>query len=138
MIGFNPWSIQGINSRMRGFSKTSLWRHQRFVSESRLTDWLHLLGCEVESCARLHHLPLVGGTRSRAWLARANQWCDRRNLPSGSVYLVHAIKQVSGIHRPQSTLRSARQRLIGLAVPKPAAAPSPVPASAPGRRDVAA
>jgi SAM-dependent methyltransferase len=139
VIGFNPWSLQGIKSRLRGFSSGSFWRRQRFVSESRLSDWLHLLGCEVESSARLHHLPLFGGARVRTWLARTNQWCDRRNLPSGSVYLLHAIKQVSGIHRPQRTLLSARQRLIGLAVPKPAATPSRVPAGpAPGRRDVAA
>ncbi len=139
IIGFNPWSLQGVKSRLRAFSPRSFWRQQRFVSESRLTDWLHLLGCEVESRARLHHLPLFGGARCRNWLAGVNQWCDKRNLPSGSVYLLHAIKQVSGIHRPQRSLAMARQRLIGLTVPKPAVSSSPVPATqAPRRRDVAA
>ncbi len=139
VIGFNPWSLQGVTSRLRGFSRSSLWHNHRFVSESRLTDWLHLLGCEVESCTRLHHLPLFGGARCRARLVAANQWCDGRNLPSGSIYLLHAIKQVNGLHRPQRTLVSARERLIGLTVPKPAAAPSPVPAApAPRHRDVAA
>ena len=139
IIGFNPWSLQGINSRVRGFSGKSFWQHHRFVSESRLTDWLHLLGCEVESSTRLHHFPLFGGASWRTRLAALNQWCDRRNLPSGSVYLVHAVNQVNGMHRPLRPRYATRDRLIGLAVPKPSVAPSPVPHSPVIRhRDVAA
>ena len=129
VVGFNPWSVQGINSRLRGFSTGSHWYWQHFVSENRLTDWLHLLGLEVESRTRLHHLPLFGRGRLRRMLQRGNVWCDRRNLPTGSVYLMHAIKQVSGIHRPQRPLQLASRRLIGLAVPKPAATPAPTPAT---------
>ena len=144
VIGFNPWSLQGVATRLRGLSSRSAWSQQRFVSAARLTDWLHLLGCEVQSSTRLHHLPLIGSGRLRDAIARANRWCDQHNLPTGSVYMVHAVKQVSGINRTRRPLREARQRLIGLAVPKPAAAPSPTPVvptpcqGAPGRGDVAA
>lgn len=126
VIGFNPYSVLGINSLLRGLHGKSLWREHHPVSVKRLTDWLHLLGCEVQDCTRICSLPLAGGGRFRRWLARADQWGDRHNLPSGSLYILHALKQVSAVHRPQRHFRLAGGRLIGL-VPKPAAAPTPAP-----------
>lgn len=136
IIGFNPWSLQGVNSRLRGFSSRSLWHHQRFLSESRLNDWLHLLGCAVESRRRVQTLPVVGG-RLGDWLARSNAWCDRHNLPTGTLYITHAIKQVVGRNQPKRRrYAETRRRLIGLAVPQPAPVPSATPTPiAPARRD---
>ena len=131
LIGFNPFSIQGLNTRLRGLSRQSLWHRHNPVSERRLTDWLHLLGCEVQSSTRLYALPPVGGSRIRRWLMQCNAWSSRYNLPVGGVYLLHAVKQVSALHRPRRQLRLRGERLIGLAVPKPSAAPSPAPV-APG------
>ena len=120
VIGFNPYSLHGIGAWIRGLRRQSLWHSHHAVSESRLTDWMRLLGCEVQSRTRLYTVPPMGKGRVRRWLTR----CDRRgndyNLPLGGLYIVHAIKQVSALHRPQR-LRPRRERLIGLT----AAAPAP-------------
>ena len=126
LIGFNPFSLRGIVSRLRGTRVKSLWHKHTAVSERRLTDWLHLLGCEVQDCTRLGAVPLVGQGTLRRWLMRLDAWSNRHNLPGGSIYILHAIKQVSAVHRPRRQWQMRRQRLMGL-VPKPAAAPSPSP-----------
>lgn len=128
VIGFNPFSLHGLGTALRGLSRNSLWRQHRPVSERRLADWLHLLGCEVQECIRLYGIPPVGSGRLRQWLTRADRWSSEHNLPTGGVYILHAIKQVSAVHRPRSQLRLRSERLIGLAVPKPGVAPSPTPA----------
>ncbi len=120
VIGFNPFSLHGIGAWLRGLRRQSLWRGHSPVSESRMSDWLRLLGCEVQARFRLYSLPPVGHGRLRRWLTRSDRWCSRHNLPSGGLYILHAIKQVSALHRPYRA-RPRRARLIGLAAP--AAAP---------------
>jgi len=134
LIGFNPYSINGLNTRLRGMSRHSLWRQHHPVSEHRLRDWLHLLGCEVQDCTRLYGLPPVGGKRLRALLTRWDQWGNRHNLPVGGVYILRAIKQQPGLTR-RRRLRLSGERLMGLAVPNSGAAPSPTPATPAQRRN---
>jgi SAM-dependent methyltransferase len=124
LIGFNPRSPHGITRRLRGFNSNGLWHRHTPVSESRLTDWLHLLGCEVQECKRLAGIPLAGRGAVRRWLVALNEWSNRHNLPSGSVYMLHAIKQVSAVHQPRRQWQLRRARLVGL-VPKPAPSPTP-------------
>jgi SAM-dependent methyltransferase len=125
IVGFNPLSLIGVSHYVRGLSRRSLWHHHHPVSERRLTDWLHLLGCEVQGSRRLYSLPPVGGVRLRQWLTRGDQWANRHNLPVGGVFLLQAIKQQPAVHRRRRSLRLASEGLIGLAVPKPNTAPSP-------------
>jgi SAM-dependent methyltransferase len=126
IIGFNPYSLRGIGARLRGLSSRSLWHEYAAVSAHRLTDWLHLLGCEVQDCTRLGAVPLAGHGSLRRWLRRLDGWTNAHNLPGGSLYILHAIKQVSAVLRPRRHWQLGREKLIGL-VPKPAAAPSPTP-----------
>ncbi len=127
IVGFNPHSLLGIGNRLRGLNRQSLWHRCRPVSESRLTDWLHLLGCEVQGRTRLYSVPPAGGGRIRRWLSSVGgDRPDGLNLPLGGLYLLHAIKQVSALNRPRRQRRLRGERLISL-VPKPAAAPSPTP-----------
>lgn len=127
IIGFNPFSLLGVSALLRRFTGSELWRQQRAVSRHRMTDWLHLLGCDVQSCNYIYGLPPVGGGALLTGLTRADAWSTRHNLPTGGLYIVHAIKQVHGVNRPRMWLRERGERLIGLAVPKPTAAPSPAP-----------
>jgi len=97
------------------------------VSRHRATDWLHLLGCEVQSCHYVYGLPPAGSGKFYQWLTLADNWANKQNLPTGGLYVLHAIKQVSAINRPRLGLRERGGRLIGLAVPKGVAVPSPTP-----------
>tara|TARA_R110002110_G_scaffold14698_1_gene67647 strand:+ start:73083 stop:73898 length:816 start_codon:yes stop_codon:yes gene_type:complete len=135
LIGFNPYSLMGLNAMIRGRSAQSFWHHCTPVSENRLTDWLHLLGCEVQDCDRLCAIPPFGSERVQRLLMRWDGWTNRQNLHGGGVYVLHAIKQVSALHKPRQSLRLRGERLIGLAVPQPRPVPSPTPATPIQRRD---
>ncbi|MCR9104676.1 MAG: methyltransferase domain-containing protein [Gammaproteobacteria bacterium] len=126
IVGFNPYSLLGINAYLRGLSRASLWRQHRPISENRLTDWLRVLGCEVQAVTRVCAVPPAGAHRIRDTLLCLDQWCARFNLPVGGVYVIHASKQVAGLNRPRRVVRLRRERLVGL-VTKPAA-PAPTPA----------
>ena len=122
VVGFNPYSLLGCKTRLQGVLRDPLWSQHHPVSEHRLTDWLHLLGCEVQDRFRLYGLPPAGGGRLRQWMARGDAMTARYNVPFGGLYILHATKQVVGVHRPRRLLLSRPPRLIGL-VPKPAPTP---------------
>jgi len=126
VVGFNPYSLLGCKIQLRKAMHDPLWSHYQPVSEHRLTDWLHLLGCEVLDTFRLYGLPPIGKARLRSVMARGDRWTAEHNLPLGGLYILHATKQVAGLHRPRRLLLSRGKRLIGL-VPKPAPAPTPAP-----------
>ena len=128
IVGFNPYSMLGASSFIRRATGNALWRQQRYVSPHRMTDWLHLLGCEVQSCRYVYSVPPMGTGALNSALVRADTWLSQHRLPTGGLYILHAIKQVHGVNRPRMRLRERGERLMGLAVPKPAAAPSPTPA----------
>ena len=128
IVGFNPYSLLGAGAAMRRLARRPLWQQQHPVSRHRLSDWLHLLGCEVQSCSNVYGLPPVGSGKLNALLRRGDAWSNEHNLPTGGLYVVHAIKQVSALNKPRIRLRDRGGRLIGLAVPKSGVAPSPVPA----------
>jgi len=125
VVGFNPASLLGLSQRVRGLGGRGPWRALRAVSQGRLTDWLHLVGCELEQFHHLCPLPLWGGERLRRTVTRVDDWAARRNLPGGSLYIAHAIKEVPNIRRTPDRLAVPR-RLIGL-VPKPVASPGGMP-----------
>lgn len=125
VIGFNPFSLLGAAAIMRRFGGQALWQAQQPVSRHRASDWLQLLGCEVQSCNYLYSLPPIGSGALNRWSSGADAWANKHNLASGGLYVLHAIKQVSALNRPRLGLRARGGRLIGLAVPKPVAAPSP-------------
>jgi SAM-dependent methyltransferase len=126
IVGFNPYSVLGASTLLRRFTGSELWRQQRAVSRHRMTDWLDLLGCDVQSCQYIYGIPPVGGGALLSVLTRADAWSTVHNLPTGGLYVLHAIKQVHGASRPRKWLRERGERFIGLAVP-PSTAPSPAP-----------
>ncbi|CAA0119373.1 Uncharacterised protein [Halioglobus japonicus] len=128
VVGFNPYSLFGCNTRIRSALRDPLWSQHRPVSEHRLTDWLHLLGCEVLGTRRLYTLPPLGHERLREVVAGCDRWIARHNLPFGGVYILHATKHTAGLNRPRRPLLTSKKRLIGL-VPNPAPVPTPSPRS---------
>jgi SAM-dependent methyltransferase len=127
LVGFNPMSLRGLATMARRLNRHSPWRKYQPVSEGRVTDWLRLVGCTPESRHFVYALPPLGGGRLRDALERGDRWLCRHNLPIGGLYVVHAIKQVAGVHAPRLRLRRRSERLIGLAVPKAGPAASPAP-----------
>ncbi|MFV8817279.1 class I SAM-dependent methyltransferase [Haliea sp. E17] len=121
LTGWNPYSGSGLLQRLRALAPRSPWREQSPVSVRRLTDWLNLLGCEVESTSYHYHLAPAGQGRLRAALEGLNDWCAQVGLPMGGIYLVHAIKQVGASQRPRLARR--RERFIGLGVTSPVSSP---------------
>lgn len=124
LVCFNPWSFKGVAGRTSGALRHPMWSGYRPLSQRRLMDWLHLLGCEVQDVKHLYGVPVAGKGRVRAFLESADRFTVRHKLPLGGIFILHATKQVAGVH-PRRRLSLARpERLIGL-VPKPSAAPSP-------------
>ncbi|PLW68883.1 class I SAM-dependent methyltransferase [Pseudohalioglobus lutimaris] len=138
IIGFNPFSVRGAATALRACSPRSAWRQHQPVSARRLTDWLHLLGCELQDSHYVYTLPALGSGRLRRGMESLDGWCTQHNLPLGGVYVLHAIKTVIAQNRPRSRLRRHGEKLIDLAVPKPAVAPSPAPRAPAGSGSIAA
>jgi SAM-dependent methyltransferase len=135
MVGFNPNSLPGLLRRLRGLRGDSLWSRHRPVSVHRLTDWLHLLDCEMESVRQLYPIAPRGSGRVRRVIDALDQWAMRYDLPGGGVYLAHAIKQIPGARRPRPVTALGRQQLVGLSVAsRPTPAPSTPVASPPARK----
>ncbi|MEM6302801.1 MAG: methyltransferase domain-containing protein [Pseudomonadota bacterium] len=122
VIGFNPVSLLGATLRFRRWRSQPPWSEHRPVRVGRLTDWLHLLDCKLESVNYLYPIPLRGRGRLNTWIHAVDGWAAQRKLPGGSVYVAHAIKQIAGMRRPRPLPVRARERLVGLAV-----GPSPTP-----------
>jgi len=120
IVGFNPFSVQGLSNLVRGRFHQPLWRTQHLLSKRRVCDWLSLVGCEVESVRYIYTVPPCGRGGLRSGLINVDERLSRYNLPVGGIYVIHAIKQTYGISRPRPLLKSRRSALIGL-VPKPAA-----------------
>ncbi len=127
IIGFNPYSLLGVSAWVKAKVGKSPWAAHQPLSQRRVHDWLRLLGCPIESQQMFYSVPPMGGGRMRSALENVDAWVNSARLPIGGVYISHAIKQVAGIQRPEK-IRSRRDRLIGLTVPKPASVPSPTPA----------
>ncbi len=142
VIGFNPYSFNGAIQRTASRFNRGPWVNCQPVSKPRLVDWLHLVGCEIQQARYLHKLPTAGRGRLLNGLRRTERFINRYNLPSGGVYMLHALKQVSGANR-QRLVQTPRRRLIGLGVSRPAPTPSAAPSvplsdRAGHRRNVAA
>lgn len=128
---FNPLSVLGAQARVRGALRDALWQNYRPIGQGRLTDWLHLLNCEVHDVFHVGGVLPIGRGRLRQWMVDADGWLSGHNVPVGGVLIVHASKQVVGMHPSiRKRVQMAPRRLVGL-VPQPG--PSPVPISPAGR-----
>ncbi len=114
VLGFEPlgsWSLR--DAFTSGGCPPGM---RRTISESRLADWLKLLGFEVGAAERYLYVPPLRGLytgQARGWLERVG----RRAWPRLSgAYLLHARKRVHSMTpvRLRSRLRTA---VIGIAEP---------------------
>jgi SAM-dependent methyltransferase len=96
LTGFNPWSLWGLRQALDWSREQHPW-DGNFISLPRAKDWLALLGMEV-SAGRLWHYGLP--VQSRSWRERLRflePAGDRWWGVAGGVYMLEAIKRVSGM-----------------------------------------
>lgn len=117
VIGFNPSSWWGVQ-RICKWKKRAAWSHGQFISQSRLADWMSLLGLTQLRLITDYYLPPI---ESRKWRARFEKFqaYGRRSLPkNGAFTLTLARKDVEGI-TPVKHIKFSR-KFYTLPVRKPA------------------
>ncbi len=117
ILGFNPFSLWGAWRLFRLRRRNIPWCG-RFLSLSRLDDWLSLLGFEVQQVKRMMFIPPLqqsGLIRQLAIVERLG----RRYWPmlSGS-YVVQAVKRVSTL-TPIEPAWKLGSRVLGGSVIEP-------------------
>ena len=94
--GFNPRSLWGMCRIARRSSGEYPWTG-RFLTLSRLKDWLALLGFEMTGGRMICYVPPVNRS---AWIRRfafLEAAGDRWWALGGGIYLIHAIKRSPGM-----------------------------------------
>ena len=110
IVGFNPWSPFGLRCVLGRRFAQPIW-HSHLLGARRLTDWLGLLDFAVDDVQyRCHALP-VNHAATLARLAPLDRWGENCALPCGSVYLVHARKQISPLTLIRAPRRLAPRRM---------------------------
>ncbi len=111
VVGFNPWSLWGL-SRLLHRRRGTPWGG-RFFAQTRIRDWLALLGFQVVA---LHHFGFRPPLRSEALLRRL-AWLERVGArwwpPLGGGYVLVARKRVRTLTPLRPRWRSRRSRLLG-------------------------
>jgi SAM-dependent methyltransferase len=115
VCGFNPlgpWGLRHLLSRGR-FPPPA----QRLLSESRLRDWLRLLGLEVVNARRYLFVP----PWNQRLAMRGGRWLERHGPvllpPLAGAYLVKARKRVRALTPLRPAWQRARVVVGGLAEP---------------------
>lgn len=93
LIGFNPFALSNINKPRRLFQKAKK-ENYKMRSVHRVKDWFSLLGFEVLEVNYMGFRPTFKNKKifnSLEWLER---WGEYAGPILGSMYIVHAKKQV--------------------------------------------
>jgi len=91
ILGFNPWSLWGLSKVLRWRSPPP-W-NARFITKSRLNDWLSLLDFQMERLEHGGYLPPLKHTGLLAYAPDFDRWLGRWGNPTGGFYMMTALKQ---------------------------------------------
>lgn len=114
IAGFNPWSLWGLRNTLPGLPPWFPAGQSGSVSPARIKDWLKLLSFEID---RGHFGCYAPAVRTQQWIDRfafMEKAGDRWWPIFGAVYLVSAVKRVTGMRlitpawKRKSQRRSAR------------------------------
>jgi len=115
LIGFNPYALSNLNKPLRFLRKNNKEKQQRTYkmrSVARVRDWFSLLGFEVLEVNYMGFRPTLNNQKifnSLQWLER---WGEYAGPLLGSMYIVHAKKQVIAM-RPNKKVWRAPALLEG-------------------------
>jgi hypothetical protein len=117
-LNFNPWSLWGLRrlASVPVRHAASPWNLE-FINYIRFSDWLSLLGMEIERTAvMMFSLPMNSQTLNRK--SATVERYGRRFWPVfGGVYMVQSIKRVSPLTPSQPFLQRLRQMGSGVLEP---------------------
>ena len=131
ICGFNPFSLWGLRRLFSGVFNDGPWG-LRFVSSSRVLDWLTVLGFEQSDGVsyQAYGMPFFSGSRapaaspsarvwhSRSWGRQLLDLLQRHQPPFGGVYMIVAVKQALAERPDIGALRSRAGKLAPVAYPK--------------------
>lgn len=111
LLGFNPYALSNLNKPL-SFSRQPKQKNYKMRSVHRVRDWFSLLGFEVLDVNYLGFRPAVKNPKlfnSLKWLDHLGQYAGPL---LGSLYIVHAKKQVVAM-RPHKKVWQAPALLKG-------------------------
>ena len=119
LIGFNPWSLCGLWRILAGWRGRPPW-NGHFLSASRITDWLKLLGFEIEFLKKTSFRPPLGResvTAKLRFMELLGNYCWSF---FGNVYVVVGKKRVATA-TPLKASWQTRRRMVASGVAEPSA-----------------
>jgi SAM-dependent methyltransferase len=121
IVGFNPWSLLGLYSALARRSKYSMW-HNHLLGSRRMTDWLSLLGFQVNDIHYAFHRPPIKKHHLFSSVFRGNNsWI--KSFPGGSCYIISALKEQANLIPSKPRWQMPANKFRGLAPVKPSASP---------------
>jgi len=115
IIGFNPRSLWGLRRWFSRHSAGMPWQ-SRFLSVSRLRDWLSLLGFDTLQCRYLFHRPPFKNQRMQERLQFLEPGSAQGRMLLAGAYILVAQKRTV-IMTPLKAGRSTRRRLFPVGIP---------------------
>ena len=112
VVGFNPASLWGLAKLLR--SRDNVPWSGKFISRSRLGDWLQLLNLQLKSSEVALYSPPVELPRVLTHASRIERVGSKMQLPFGGVYVLQCVKQIVPITPIVPRWRPLRSRSLGV------------------------
>ena len=119
IIGFNPWSLWGLWRLFRVWRDLPPW-NGKYISMTRLRDWLDLLGFEITRTEYFFYRPPLENLRvmqNLGFMEQLGRFCWRY---CGGIYLVVAKKRVIPM-TPIKMQWQTRRHMLAAGVVEPSA-----------------
>lgn len=112
ITGFNPWSLCGLWRILAGWRRRPPWCG-RFLSVSRIKDWLKLLGFEIEFLKKTSFRPPLRRESINRKLEILEQVGSFFWPFFGNVYVVVAKKHVAAVTPLKASWQTRRRMMAG-------------------------
>ena len=119
ITGFNPYSLWGLRRRLSRSRRDVPW-NGHYISVPRLREWCSLLGFETRAGAFGCYAPTVKQEKWLRWWEFIEYAGDRWWPYGGAVYMIQAVKRVSGMRliTPVWADRRARAKALSAVTPQ--------------------
>ena len=115
VIGFNPFSVWGL-WRLLKRKKMPPWKG-RFLSVTRMSDWLRLLDLQIVSTERVVHFLPFNTRRILNFADTFEKYGKKMKSPFGGSYYIQCVKQVAPITPIVTLSRGNKIRSASGAIP---------------------